>query len=105
MKKEIWIYKKGHYIKATRWDLWIRNLKNLKNRFKIVDTNKYCLIPWEDKKRQFALTDKEYEDAQKLYKEKGALSYEFFPCGGIGWGVRVHTKTGEIIDITDVDSW
>ena len=43
---------------------------------------------------------------KKIFKEKGTISYEFYPCAGIGWGVRLHVlKTGEIIDITDVESW
>ncbi len=106
MTKEVWIYKRKKYIKATKWDLFWRKIKNLRTRFKIVDTKKYCLIPWEDKKRQFALSDKEYEDAEKLYKEKGTISYEFYPCAGIAWGVKIHVlKTNEIIDITDYSNW
>lgn len=106
--KEVWIYnnKKNQYVKATKWDLFWNKLKWKFLKWKLVDTSKYCLIPWEDGKRQFTLSKKEYEDSQKLYKEKGTISYEFYPCAGIGWGVKIHVlKTGEIIDISDVDSW
>lgn len=108
MKNETWIYskRKNSYVKATKWDLFWNRLKWKFLKWKLVDTSKYCLIPWEDGKRQFTLSKKEYEDSQKLYKEKGTISYEFYPCAGIGWGVKIHVlKTGEIIDISDVDSW
>lgn len=103
MTEEVLIYK---CIKTTKWDLFWRKIKNLRTRFKIVDTHKWCLVPWEDRRKQFTLSDKEYEDAKKLYEEKGTISYEFYPCGGIGWGVRIHTlNTNEIIDITDYNNW
>jgi hypothetical protein len=81
MKKETWIYskRKNQFIKATKWNLFWRHIKCKFTKWKLVDTFKYCLIPWEDKKRQFTLSDKEYEDSQKLYQEKGTLSYEFYP--------------------------
>ena len=106
MEKEIWIYKRGKYIKATSWDLFWRKIKNYRERFKIVDTWKYKLIPHDDSKYYFKLSSKEYNDAKKLYKEKGTISYEFYPCAGIAWGVKIHIlKTDEIIDISDISCW
>lgn len=56
-------------------------------------------------KRYFSLSPKEYEDAEKIYKEKGTIEYIFYPCG-IAWGVKVKVvKTGEEINITDVETW
>ena len=56
-------------------------------------------------KYHYVLSEKEYKQAKEIYKEKGTISYEFYPAG-IGWGVKVHVeKTGEIIDITDVSNW
>ena len=108
MKKETWIYnkRKNKYIKATKWYLFWRSIKYWFTKWKLVNTSKYCLIPWNDRKKQFTLSDEEYKDANKIYKEKGTISYEFYPCG-IGWGVRVHLldKNNEIIDITDIKTW
>lgn len=106
MEKEVFIVKKGKWTKASKWDLFWRTISHYFNRYKIVDTWKYKLILHDDSKYYFKLSPKEYEEAEKLYKEKGTLSYEFYPCGGIGWGVRVKVvDTDEIIDITDVSSW
>ena len=109
MKEEIWIYSKSKnkWINPSKFKLFWFRLKRKFTRWKFVDTSKYCLIPWEDRKKQFTLSNKEYEQSQKLYKEKGTISYEFYPCGGVGWGVKVHclNKDNEIIDISDVDSW
>lgn len=78
---------------------------NWLRRFKIIDTWKNVVIPKNDRKYYFKLSPKEYEDAQKIYKEKGTISYEFSPTG-IGSVVKVKVlKTGEIIDITDYDTW
>jgi len=104
--KKTWIYKNDKLAKATKWNLFWRALKHKFTRWKLIDTSKYCLTPWESKIRTFTLSDKEYKDSQKLYQEKGTISYEFYPCAGIAWGVKIHIlKTGEIIDISDVDSW
>ena len=107
MKKEIWINYKGKWIKnPSKWILFKRKLKSLLKRWKIVDTYKYWIVPELDRNRHFILTEKEYNKACEVYKEKGTITYEFYPCGGIGWGVKIHVlKTNEIIDITDVDSW
>lgn len=109
MKNETWIYskRKNNYIKATKWDLFCNRIKCKFTKWKLVNTSKYCLIPWEDRKKQFTLSDKEYEVSQKIYKAKGTISYEFYPCGGIGWGVKIHCldNNNEIIDITDYDTW
>ena len=75
-------------------------------RFKIVDTWKYKVTPRFDLKYYFKLSLKEYEAAEKIYKEKGNISYEFYPGGGIGWGIKIHVlNTGEVIDITDYSCW
>ena len=75
-------------------------------KWKFINRDKYCLVPWEDYKKHFRLSDKEYKDSQEIYKNKGTISYEFYPCSGIGWGVKLHVlKTKEIIDITDYSSW
>ena len=106
MKKETWILKNNKWVIATKWDLFWNSIKRTLTRWKLIDTHKYCLVPWSDKKRQFILSDKEYIEAQNIYKEKGTISYEFYPCAGIGWGVKIHVeKTKEIIDITDINTW
>ena len=54
----------------------------------------------------FKLNDKEYIEAQNIYKEKGTIAYIFYPYGGIAWGVKVRVlDTSEEIDITDVTCW
>lgn len=107
MNKEIWIYNKNKntFIKATKWNLFWKNLKFKFIKWKLIDTSKYCSIPWEDIKKQFVLSDKEYKDSKKIYEEKGTISYEFIPSG-IGCEIKVHVlKTGEIINITDFNNW
>ena len=62
---------------------------------------------------EFKLNEKENELAEEFLQEhrhleiyKGTISYEFYPCAGIGWGVKVHVmSTGETIDIRDVSTW
>ena len=108
MEKEVWIYskRKNKYVKATKWMLFKRDFIHFFTKWKFINEDKYSLVPWDDKKKQFTLSDKEYEDSKKIYDEKGTISYEFYPYDGIGWGVRVKViKTDEIIDITDVTSW
>lgn len=103
---DILIYKKGKIVEATKYDLFIRKITRIFNKWKIVNISKYCLVPWDDRKKQFTLSDKEYEESKKIFKDKGTISYEFYPCAGIGWGVKLHVeKTKEIIDITDVSKW
>lgn len=100
------IYKNNIFTKASKWNIFWETIKRYCSRFKIVDTWKYMLILHDHSKYYFKLSPKEYEDAKKIYKDKGTISYEFFPCGGIGWGVKVHVlKTNEIFDITDVSDW
>lgn len=106
--KETWIFnkRKNKFIKATKWLLFKHRLIHWFTKWKLVNRDNYCLVPWEDSKKQFMLSDKEYKDAQKIYKNKGTISYEFYPCAGLAWGVKVHVnKTGETIDITDVSTW
>lgn len=106
MKQDVLIYSNGKWIKPSKWLLFKRKIYNWFTRFKIVDSKKYWLLSHNDSKYYFKLSAKEYEIAQTIYNEKGTISYEFCPCGGIGWGVKIHVlKTGEIIDITDVSTW
>lgn len=99
------IFKNGKFVKASKWQLFKQKIYNKFHRFKIVDTKKYTLIPYDDLKYYFKLSKKEYNEAREISSEKGSISYEFHPCG-IGWGVSVRIlDTGEIIDITDVNSW
>ena len=99
--------KNGKLVKTNKFSIFCRTIKGYLTRFKIVDTWKYKLIPHSDSKYIFKLSPNEYEDSKKLYKENGTISYEFYPCGGIGWGVRIHllNKDNEIIDITDYNSF
>lgn len=102
----ILIYKKGKMVEATKYDLFIRKIKHFFKKWKVINTDHYWIVPNSDRGHHFVLVDKEYEESKKIFKEKGTISYEFYPCAGIGWGVRLHVlKTGEIIDITDVESW
>ena len=107
MNKEYWIRYKGKWIKnPSKWILFKRWIKFTLKRWKIVDSTKYWIIPEDDRKYHFILSEKEYNEAEKLYKEKGTISYEFYPCAGFGWGIKIHVlKTDEIIDITSYDNW
>ena len=107
MNKEIYVFRHGKLVKATKWIILYRTIKSYLTRFKIVDTWKYQLIPHSDSKYIFKMSPKEYEDSEKLYKENGTISYEFYPCGGIGWGIRIHLldKDNGVIDITDYNSF
>lgn len=97
----------GKLVKATKLMLLKNKIHGLITRFKVfIDGQKYIVIPREDIKYYFRLSPKEYKDAQKIYNEKGTISYTFYPAGGIGWGVKLEVlKTGEIIDISDICSW
>ena len=101
MKYKIWIYWKGRWTKARWWMLAIRRTKLWITKWKIVDTSKYQLVNRDELGKWFSMSDKEYKKSQKIYKEKGSISYEFYPCGGIGWGLKIHCKDGEIIDRFD----
>lgn len=108
MEKEVWIYskRKNKYVKATKWMLFKRDFIHFFTKWKLINEDKYSLVPWDDLRKCFKLSDKEYKDAHEIYKNKGTISYEFYPCAGIAWGVKIHVKdTGEVIDITDVSTW
>jgi len=107
MKKEFWISYNGNWIKnPSKWILFKRRIKYLLKRWKIVDTKKYWIVPEFERKNHFILSDKEYIEAQNIYKEKGTIAYIFYPCGGIAWGVKVRVlDTSEEIDITDINNW
>lgn len=105
-QKNSYLIENGRFVKATKWKLFKWEIKRQLKRWKLVDKYSNKIVPNSELKRYFTLTPKEFEEAQKLYKEKGTLSYEFYPCGGIAWGVKVKIlKTGEVIDISDYDSW
>ena len=75
-------------------------------KWKFINSRKYLIIPNNKAGVVFRLSDKEHESAEEIYKTKGTISFEFYPCGGIGWGVKLHVlDTEEVIDITDIDSW
>lgn len=85
--------------------LWSK-FKRLITRYKILDTWKYRYYPNSEANLYFKLSPLEKEKANRIYKEKGIIEYTFYPCGGIGWGVKVKVwKTNEYIDITDVNCW
>lgn len=76
---------------------------NIFKKWKLVDTTKYNIIPGNT--TYFWLSDKENEDAKRIRKEKGDISY-IFTYTGIGISLKVKViKTGEIIDITDYSTW
>jgi hypothetical protein len=107
MKKEFWINYKGKWIKnPSKWIMLKRGVKLWCKKWKLVDKTKHKIIPQSEMKRYFSLSPQEYEDAKKIYKEKGTIAYIFYPCGGIAWGVKVRVlDTSEEIDITDVTCW
>lgn len=108
MKEEVSIYWKGRWItNPSKWILFRRKIKLWFKKWKLVDTNKYKLIPYDEIGRWFSLSEQEYNESERLYKEEHrTLSYEFYPCGGIGWGIKVHDlKTKETFDITSYDNW
>lgn len=107
MEKEIWIHYKDKWIKnPSKWIMFKRNLKLWCKKWKLIDKSENRIIPNSEMKRYFSLSPQEYEDSEKIYKEKGTLEYIFYPCAGLAWGVKVKViKTGEIIDITDVSCW
>lgn len=93
------------YWNPSPWRKLLIKLENLWNRWRIIDTWKYQLILKSDLKRYFCLSPEEYEVVQKIKKEKGDISYHFYPTG-IGTTVRVKVKkTSEEIDITDYNYW
>ena len=85
---------------------WIRKIKYWIRRYKILDTWKYRYYPLSEADLYFRLSPIERLKADKILEEKGNIEYIFYPCGGIGWGVKVKVwKTNEYIDITDVSCW
>ena len=105
MKKESYVFKNGEWVKATRWMEFKQKIKSLLTRYKLIDTWNNRIVPNDELGRHFIMSEKEYEDAKKIYDEKGTISYEFIPGGGIGWILKIHTADSETIDITDYESW
>ena len=53
----------------------------------------------------FVLTDKQIQQSEEIYKNKGNISYVFTP-EGIGTSVEIEVvDTGELFNITDYDTW
>ena len=108
MEKEFWIEYNGKFIKnPSKWIRFKRKIKFLLRRWKIIDTHKCWIIPENEKVLYFKLSEKEYREAERMHKEEHrTISYEFYPCGGIGWGVRIRDlDTKEVFDITSYENW
>ena len=105
--KDKYLIVDGRWKKANKWMLFKFNIKNWFKKWKLVNTYKYKLIPTSEIGRWFGLSEEEYKESERLYKnEQRTISYEFYPCGGIGYGVRIHDlDTDEVFDITDVSTW
>ena len=59
----------------------------------------------DNKGMTFILSQKQKEEADRIYKEKGNIQY-IFTSTGIGYNVKVKViETGEEFDITDYDTW
>lgn len=98
------IYKNGKFVKATKLDIILNSIKYWFTKWKLINSSKYFII--SNKSSIFILSPKQQEESEKIYKEKGTISYEFYPTGGIGWGLRIHClKNDEIIDITDYSTF
>lgn len=85
--------------------MWSK-IKYFFNKWKLINTSKYLILPISELNKHFFLTDKEYKDSELIRKEKGDIAIEFGPGGGIGISVYVVViKTGERINITDYNNW
>ena len=99
-------FKNGKLIKLSKFQIILYRVSRIFHKYKIINTQKYDTIPHSDWKYIFKLSEKEYKDSKMIYLSKGTISYEFYPCEGIGWEVRVKVLgTNEIIDVTDVTNW
>ena len=97
------IYKNGKFVKATKLDIILNSIKYWFTKWKLINSSKYFII--SNKSSIFILSSKQQEESEKIYKEKGTISYEFYPTV-IGWGLRIHClKNNEIIDITDYSTF
>lgn len=75
----------------------------MKFKYSWVNRDKYHIIPRE--RQVFQLSEKQKEQANKIYWEKGNIDYIFRPTE-IGWVVKIRVQlTNEEIDITDYDTW
>lgn len=105
-EKETYLIKDGRWVKANKWIILKHNLKLQIKKWKLVNSYANRIIPLDEMKRYFTLSPIEYEKAKEIYEKKGTIEYTFYPCGGIGWGVKIKVlKTGEEIDITDISCW
>ena len=78
-------------------------MMNWFKKWKLVDTTKYS-VESKYKRGRFQLTKKQLKEIDKIIEEKGTVEYTFYPYGG-RYGVKVKVwKTGEYIDVTNVDS-
>jgi hypothetical protein len=106
MKKvEYWRYnkKKKTWKKINKFQYRLDIIKKWFKKWIIIDKSQYTLIPNSELGRWFKMSEKEYKESERLYKEEHrTISYEFYPCAGIGWGLKIHDlKTKETFDITD----
>ena len=84
--------------KTSKWS----KIKHFFTKWRIVDTDKYKIIPIS--KLIFTLTDKQLSKSNLIKAKDGAIEYTFYPKSELKFGVKVKVwKTGEYIDITDVD--
>lgn len=93
------------WFKATKLNLFWYKLKYKFSKWKLINNYDYEIIPKKNLRMYFKLSPSERKKADKIFKEKGTISYEFIPSG-IGWIVKVHVlKTNELINITDYSTW
>lgn len=101
-----YIIKNGKLVELTKFRKFKFKFKRFFTKWKIVNKYRNNIIPYSDMKLYFRLSEKQYKQAKEIYKEKGSISYEFYPLAGLGYGLKIHAlKTNEIINITDVSTW
>ena len=82
---------------------WIKQILHWIKKWKLVDKSKYSIIPSHLTK--FVLSEKQEKQVEQLYEEKGSMDYYFHYTGiGIVFEVKIW-ETGEVIDLTDYDTW
>lgn len=81
-----------------------RKIKHFFVKWKFVNKDKYKIIPGSQ--QIFTLTPSQKRACENICKRCGNIEYTFYPCEGIGYGVKIKIwKTGEYIDITDTSNW
>lgn len=101
-----YVIENGKFVELTKFRKFKFKFKRFFTKWKIVNKYRNNIIPYSDMKLYFRLSEKQYKQAKEIYKEKGSISYEFYPLAGLGYGLKIHVlKTNEIINITDVSTW